>query len=138
MNPNPTHDRGEAMPPRSSIDRTKQVDAVLVGLTALRGVTAAGVIDNDGFVVQIRRDFDIDTDAFGASVQVAYGAASKAAEQADLGGSSLVLIETDLGLIMLVPLANAFVLAIIADESAMLGALRYEARQCVPELNLLF
>jgi uncharacterized protein len=126
------------MPPRSSVDRTRQVDVVLSSLTALRGVTAAGVIDNDGFVVQIRRDFDIDTDALGAGVQVAYGAAAKAAEQSNLGGSSLVLIENELGLIMLVPLANDFVLAIIADRSAMLGALRYEARQCVPELNQLF
>ncbi|MEQ1504085.1 MAG: roadblock/LC7 domain-containing protein [Myxococcota bacterium] len=126
------------MPPRSSVDRTKQVDGVLSGLTALRGVTAAGVIDNDGFVIQIRRDFEIDTDALGAGVQVAFGAASKAAEQSNLGSSSLVLIENEHGLIMLVPLANDFVLAIIADRSAMLGALRYEARMCVPELNQLF
>ncbi|MEQ1569302.1 MAG: roadblock/LC7 domain-containing protein [Myxococcota bacterium] len=125
-------------PPRSSVDRAKSVDAVLSSLTALRGVTAAGVIDNDGFVVQIRRDFEIDTDALGAGVQVAFGAAAKAVEQSNLGTSSLVLIESDLGLIMLVPLANEFVLAIIADRSTMLGALRYEARQVVPELNQLF
>lgn len=123
---------------RSSVDRTRQVDAVLSSLTALRGVTAAGVIDNDGFVVQIRRDFEIDTDALGAGVQVAFGAASKASDQSNLGHTNLVLIENELGLILLVPLANDFVLAVLADRSAMLGALRYEARMCVPELNQLF
>lgn len=122
----------------STTDRSKQVDGVLASLTANRGVTAAAIIDMDGFVVQIRRDFEIDTDALGAGVQVVFSAASRAAEQSGQGSSDFVLVENIQGITMLVPLSNGFVLAIIADKSAMLGALRYEARASVVKLNQMF
>jgi hypothetical protein len=39
---------------------------------------------------------------------------------------------------MLAPLQKGFILALIGDGSAMLGAVRFEVKQTVPELNLLF
>ena len=125
------------MPETSSVDRTRQLDTVLSSLTSMGGVTAAGVIDNDGFMVHIRRDAEIDTNALGAGVHVVFGAATKAALQSDLGTSSLVLVETQRGLIMLLPLEGDYVLAVLADQTAMLGAVRFEAKMCVPELNKL-
>lgn len=57
-----------------------EIDKQLVTLTAIRGVTAAAIVDNDGLVTHIRRDFEVDADALGAVVQIVFGAARWAAE----------------------------------------------------------
>ena len=122
----------------SSADRTSQVEKVLRSVTALRGVTAAAIIDSDGFVTHVRRDFDINTDALGAAVQIAFGSARRASEHVSQGATNLVLVENKDGLVMLAPLSKGFILALIGDSSAMLGAVRFEVKQTIPELNQLF
>jgi uncharacterized protein len=119
-------------------ERSRQVERVLSGLTTLRGVTAAAIIDGDGFVTHVRRDFEIDTDALGAAVQIVFGAARRAAEHVKQGQSQLVVSENKDGLVLLAPLVNGFVLAVIADTSAMLGATRFELKEAIPQLNELF
>ena len=47
----------------SLAERSSTVDKILTNVTNLRGVTAAAIIDADGLVTHVRRDFDIDTDA---------------------------------------------------------------------------
>lgn len=122
----------------SSADRSTRVDRVLSSVTGLRGVTAAAVIDPDGFVTHIRRDFDVNTDALGAAVQIAIGSARRASEHVAQGLTHLVLVENKDGLVMFAPLTKGFVLALVGDGSAMLGAVRFELKQTVPELNQLF
>ena len=119
-------------------ERSSRIDKLLAAITALRGVTAAAVIDGDGFVTHVRRDFEIDTDALGAAVQITFGSARRAAEHVSQGQTQLVLVENKDGLVMLAPLTKGFVLALVGDGSAMLGAVRFEVKQIVPELNQLF
>jgi uncharacterized protein len=119
-------------------ERDHQLDTVLAELTALRGVAAAAIVDSDGFVTHIRRDFEINTDALGAAVQIVLGSARKASEHVTQGDSKLVLIENKDGLTILAPLTRGFVLALAADGSAMLGAVRFEMKETIPELNRLF
>lgn len=119
-------------------ERSSQIDRVLANLTSLRGVTAAAVVDSDGFVVHVRRDFEIDTDALGAAIQIVYGAARRAGEHVQQGAAKLVLSENVDGLVLLAPLAKGFLLALVADSSAMLGAVRFELKETVPHLNQLF
>ena len=122
----------------TSADRTSRVEKVLGSVTALRGVTAAAIIDSDGFVTHVRRDFDINTDALGAAVQIAFGSARRASEHVSQGATHLVLVENKDGLVMLAPLSKGFILALVGDSSAMLGAVRFEVKQTIPELNQLF
>lgn len=122
----------------TSSERTAKVEKILAGVTALRGVTAAAIIDADGLVTHVRRDFEINTDALGAAVQIAFGSARRASEHVSQGATNMVLVENKEGLVMLAPLAKGFVLALVGDTSAMLGAVRFEVKQTVPELNHLF
>ena len=122
----------------SRAERTEQVDRLLAGLTALRGVTASAVVDRDGFVTHVRRDFEIDTDALGAAVQIMHGSAQRAAQNVGQGDTNVVLNENSDGLILLAPFGDGFILAVVADRSAMLGAVRYEVKGTVVDLARLF
>jgi hypothetical protein len=119
-------------------ERGAYIDRILASLTALRGVTAAAIVDSDGFVTHIRRDFEIDTDALGAAVQIVLGSARRAAQHVAQGATNLTLIENHTGLIVLAPLNRNFVLALMADGSAMLGAVRFEMKETIPDLNTVF
>jgi uncharacterized protein len=119
-------------------ERSAKVDKILGSVTGLRGVTAAAIIDSDGLVTHVRRDFEINTDALGAAVQIAFGSARRASEHVSQGSTNMVLVENKDGLVMLAPLSKGFVLALVGDQSAMLGAVRFEVKQTVPELNQLF
>ena len=119
-------------------ERSRQVERLLSSLTSLRGVTAAAIVDNDGFVTHVRRDFEINTDALGAAVQIVFGAARRASEHVKQGNSALVLAENKDGMVLLAPLSNGFVLAVVTDQSAMLGATRFELKETIPQLNQLF
>lgn len=121
----------------SRSDRNEQIDRLLAGLTALRGVIAAAIVDQDGFVTQIRRDFEIDTDALGAAVQIMHGSALRAAGNVDQGQTDIVLCENREGLILLAGFGDGFILAIVADKTAMLGAVRFEVKETVKELGQL-
>src|SRR3954452_19033023 len=122
----------------TTVERSQKVDKILGSVTALRGVTAAAIIDSDGLVTHVRRDFEINTDALGAAVQIAFGSARRASDHVSQGATHLVLVENKDGLVMLAPLSKGFVLALVGDSSAMLGAVRFEVKQTVPELNQLF
>lgn len=119
-------------------ERSSRIEKILGNVTALRGVTAAAIIDQDGLVTHVRRDFDINTDALGAAVQIAFGSARRASEHVAQGNTNMLLVENKDGLVMLAPLTKGFILALVGDSSAMLGAVRFEVKQTVPELNQLF
>ncbi len=118
--------------------RSEAVDAILRSLTGLKGVTAAAVVDRDGLVTSIRREFDVNTDALGASVQIVFGAATRAAEYASQGVVKIVIGENADGYLMMAPLKQGFVLSLFTDEDALLGAVRYEIKETIPTLNQLF
>ncbi len=128
----------QPVPTAPRAERSRQIDRLLANLTSLRGVIGAAIVDGDGFVTHIRRDFEINTDALGAAVQIVFGAAKRASEHVKQGTSNLVVSENKEGLVLLAPLSNGFVLAVIADQSAMLGAARFELKETVPLLNQLF
>ena len=122
----------------TTVERSQRLDKILAGVAAMRGVTAAAIIDSDGLVTHVRRDFEINTDALGAAVQIAFGSARRASDHVLQGQTNLVLVENKDGLVMLAPLQKGFILALVGDSSAMLGAVRFEVKQTVPELNQLF
>lgn len=119
-------------------ERSQRIDQVLANLAALRGVTTAAIADGDGFITHIRRDFEIDTDALGAATQIVFAAASQAAMQTSQTSTRLVLCENKEGLVLLAPLARGFVLVLVTDHGAMLGAVRFEMKESLPELEQLF
>lgn len=116
-------------------NRSQQIDRILTDLTALKGVTAAAIVDADGFVTHIRRDFEINADALGAAVQITFGAAMRAAQHVGQDSARLVVSENRDGLVIFAPLAGGFILSIVADGTAMLGSIRFEVKEVLPTLS---
>jgi len=119
-------------------ERNQHIERTLADLASLRGVTTAAIVDGDGFVTHIRRDFEVDADALGAAVQIMSTAATRAAEQSNQDSNRLVLSENKDGMILMAPISRGFVLVIVGDSTAMLGTIRYEVRETVPELAAIF
>lgn len=114
--------------------RTQVIDRILAELMSLRGVTSAAIVDQDGFVTHIRQDFEINGDALGAAVQIMFGSATRSAAQVGQGSAQTVISENKEGLVLLAPLCSGFVLALVADTSAMIGLVRFEMKACVDSL----
>jgi hypothetical protein len=119
----------------SAPGRTKEIDSVLHSLTSLRGVVAAAIVDDDGFVTHLRSNKRIDPDAIGASVQIMLGAARQTSHRLEQGSTAMVAAENADGMMLLCPLEHGFALAIISDPSAMLGSMRFEVKELITVLN---
>lgn len=122
--------------PRKS--QVGEIDAILRNLMNIQGVSAAAIVDNDGFVTHIHRDFDINTDAIGASVQVVFGAASRAAQHVGHHQTNLVICENAEGYILSTPIEAGFMLALVTEREALLGRVRFELKETIPVLKKLF
>jgi len=118
--------------------RNQTIDDILRDLTGLKGVTAAAIVDQDGLVTSIRREFEVNTDSLGVTIQIIFGAATKAAEHSKQNLVKIVICENENGFIMMAPLKNNLMLALFTDEDALLGAVRYEIKETVVSLNQLF
>lgn len=119
----------------SPSERNQRIEQSLAELSSLRGVTTAAIVDEDGFVTHIRKDFDIDTDALGAAVQIMYTSALRSAQHVSQNDTKLVLAENKDGVLLLGPLVRGFVLVLVADLSVMLGTMRFEMKETLSEFN---
>ncbi len=126
----------------TSIDLRKnavdEIDNILRDLMNLQGVTAAAIVDNDGLVTHIRRNFEINTDALGVSVQIVFGAATKAAGHVKHQASNIVICENSDGYVLLAPIISGFILSLVTEDDALLGRVRFELKEAIPALKKLF
>lgn len=126
----------------TSIDSRKnsadEIDSILRDLMNLQGVTAAAIVDSDGLVTHIRRNFEINTDALGVSVQIVFGAATKAAGHVKHHSADIVICENSDGYILLAPITSGFMLSLVTEDDALLGRVRFELKEAIPSLKKLF
>lgn len=114
------------------------IDNILQDLMGLQGVMAAAVVDRDGLVTHIRRNFLINTDALGVSVQIVFGASTKAAGHVNQRFTKIVICENIDGYVLIAPITSGFMLSIITDDDALLGRIRFELKEAIPSLKQLF
>ncbi len=115
-----------------------EIDSILRNLMSVQGVSAAAVVDSDGFVTHIHRDHEVNTDAIGASVQVVFGAASRAATHVGHHLTNMVICENAEGYILSTPIEAGFILAVVTKRDALLGRVRFELKETIPVLKKLF
>ncbi|MDD5463066.1 MAG: roadblock/LC7 domain-containing protein [Methylococcales bacterium] len=125
-----------------SIDPRKalslEIDFILHNLMRIQGVSAVAMVDIDGLITHIRHNSEVNTDAIGASVQVVFGAATKAALHVGHHVTNMVICENAEGYILSTPIDAGFMLAMVTERDALLGKVRFELKETIPVLKKLF
>ncbi len=95
----------------------------------LDGVTAAVVAGRDGFVIESVVAGDVDVEALGAMASTGMGTAEAMSNELGKGEMSQMLIELEHGPILLSPLSEDELIAIVANANVNVGRIRYELKK---------
>lgn len=102
---------------------------ILMEFLRLDGVTAAVVIGRDGFVIEDAISGEIDTDALGAMASTGMGTSEAMGAELGKGELNQMLVELQNGPILLSPLSEDELIAIVANDGANIGRIRYELKK---------
>lgn len=102
---------------------------ILSEFLKLEGVTAAVVVGRDGFVIESTDSGNIDTEALGAMASTGLGTSEAMGAELGKGEMKQMLVELENGPILLSPLSEDELIAIVADGNANVGRIRYELKK---------
>jgi predicted regulator of Ras-like GTPase activity (Roadblock/LC7/MglB family) len=102
---------------------------ILSDFLRLDGVTAAVVVGRDGFVIESAESGDIDTEALGAMASTGMGTSEAMGSELGKGEMIQMLVELDDGPILLSPLSEDELIAIVAETKVNIGRIRYELKK---------
>lgn len=95
----------------------------------LDGVTAAVVVGRDGFVIESAESGTIDTEALGAMASTGLGTSEAMGSELGKGEMQQMLVECENGPILLSPLSEDELIAIVAEKNVNIGRIRYELKK---------
>ncbi|MDK2974751.1 MAG: uncharacterized protein PWP08_1122 [Methanofollis sp.] len=102
---------------------------ILMEFLRLDGVTAAVVVGRDGFVIEDAISGEIDTDALGAMASTGMGTSEAMGAELGKGQLNQMFVELEKGPILLSPLSEDEMIAIVANDGANIGRIRYELKK---------
>jgi predicted regulator of Ras-like GTPase activity (Roadblock/LC7/MglB family) len=102
---------------------------ILSEFLKLDGVSAAVVVGRDGFVIESVEAGEIDTEALGAMASTGMGTSEAMGAELGKGEMQQMLVELDLGPILLSPLSDDELIAIVGEKNVNIGRIRYELRK---------
>lgn len=100
----------------------------------IEGVSAAVVVGRDGFVIESAVSGRVDLDALGAMASTGLGISETMGTTLNRGELNQMLVEHDQGPILVAPLSDEELIAVIAEKSANIGRVRYELKKNKPRL----
>jgi len=95
----------------------------------LDGVTAAVVAGRDGFVIESVVAGDVDVAALGAMASTGMGTSEAMSNELGKGEMYQMLVELENGPILLSPLSEDELIAIVANANVNVGRIRYELKK---------
>jgi len=93
------------------------------------GVSAAVVVGRDGFVIESAASGKMDIDALGAMASTGLGTSEAMGKELGKGELRQMLVELDQGPILISPLSPDELIAIVANNEANIGRIRYELKK---------
>lgn len=95
----------------------------------LDGVTAAVIVGRDGFVIESAESGNIDSEALGAMASTGLGTSEAMGSELGKGEMHQMLVECENGPILLSPLSDDELIAIVAEKNVNIGRIRYELKK---------
>ena len=106
------------------------IKPILEEFLKIEGVSAAVVVGRDGFVIESAvHGKTTDVEALGAMASTGLGTSEAMGNSLGKGELSQMLIEMDMGSIILAALTENELIAIVADATANVGRIRYELKK---------
>lgn len=102
---------------------------ILSEFLKLDGVSAAVVVGRDGFVIESAASGKVDIEALGAMASTGLGTSEAMGMELGKGQLNQMLVELQEGPIILSPLSPDELIAIVADNHANIGRIRYELKK---------
>ncbi|MDH7593021.1 MAG: roadblock/LC7 domain-containing protein [Methanomicrobiales archaeon] len=102
---------------------------ILSEFLKLDGVSAAVVVGRDGFVIESAVSGKVDIEALGAMASTGVGTSEAMGTELGKGQLTQMLVELQEGPIILSPLSPDELIAIVANNGANIGRIRYELKK---------
>lgn len=102
---------------------------ILSEFLKLDGVSAAVVAGRDGFVIESAVSGDIDLDALGAMASTGLGTSEAMSQELGKEVMNQIIIELEEGPILISPISEDELIAIVAQQGVNVGRLRYELKK---------
>ncbi len=93
------------------------------------GVVMAGIIGKDGFIIEYASNGEVDVDAVAAMASTAMGTAESVGKEVGRGDASQMIMEYKGGNIIIAPVTENEIVAVVSDGTANLGRIRYEIKK---------
>ncbi len=114
-----------------------EISDLLGNLVKVDGVKAVALIGRDGFVIEQKtRNGKVDMETVGAIVIGGLHSSESIGNELNVGKVEQSMVEYENGIILskIFPDGN-IILTVIADQSVMLGNIRYQVSKFVPEIQ---
>ncbi len=102
---------------------------VLGELLRLEGVSAVVVVGRDGFVIESVHNGKIDAEALAAMASAGMGALEAMGAELGKGRAMQVLVELEDGPVLLSPVSDTELIAIVGEKNLNVGRIRYELKK---------
>jgi len=104
-------------------------------LLRVDGVNAVAVVGRDGFVIEgLAGAGQLDIEAVGAVISTGIGSSEVMGGALKVGEMTQAMIEYKEGVIVMGLVTRDAILALVADQKANLGNIRYQLKQRAPEI----
>ncbi len=113
--------------------QSNSLNEVLSEFLTIKGVIAAAIIGRDGFVIEGTSTTAVDMDALGAMVATAIGTTESLGAEFSLGLMEQYLAEFERGKVIMATVKDD-ILAIVTDQTAVIGGVRYAIRKHLNEV----
>ena len=114
----------------------KDLKSALSEYLRIDGVTAVALVGRDGFVIESISNDKLDTDGMGAVVASAIGSSEVLGNDFNLGELEQYLLEFGKGKV-LIATAGEDILALMTDQTAVIGSVRYAVKKNIAALTKL-
>lgn len=100
-------------------------------------VQATAIISTDGLVIASRLPGQVEEERIGAMGAAILSISSRSGQELDRGEMERVLIEGELGYMLLRSIGEDAILVALVEKDVRLGMLFYECKNCIAKLNEL-
>ncbi len=98
-------------------------------------VEATAIVSTDGLVIASRLPDQVEEDRVGAMGAAILSISSRSGEELARGGMRRVLIEGELGYILIRSISEDAILVALVGKEVRLGMLFYECKKCIEKLS---